>query len=164
MKVSIIAAVSKNFVIGYKGKIPWHIPEDLKRFKKITSGHHVIMGRKTFESIGHPLPNRINIILTRNKNYKADGCRVVNSLQEALTKAKISKDKEVFIIGGEQIYNLALPIADKIYLTQVHHNFKGDSFFPKINTDNWKEISRQPHLKDTINPFSYDYMFLRKIK
>jgi dihydrofolate reductase len=170
MKISIIAAVSENSVIGQKGKIPWHIPEDLKRFKKITSGHHVIMGRKTFEAIGHPLPNRTNIIITRNKqslllrnkNYEAPGCKVVNSLQEALSASKISKEREVFIIGGEQIYKLALPIADEIYLTQVHHIFKGDAFFPKIDTGKWKEVSHQYHPKNEKNLYSYDFVIFKK--
>jgi len=162
MNVSIIAAVSKNFVIGYKGKIPWYIPEDLKRFKKITSGHHIIIGRKTYEAIGHPLPDRTNVVITRNKKYKAQGCVIVNSFKEAVMFAKKNKEKEAFIIGGEQVYNLALPIADKIYLTRVHHNFKGDSFFPKINTDNWKEISGQNHPKDKNHPFPYDFIIFEK--
>ena len=162
MNVSIIAAVSKNFVIGYKGIIPWHIPEDLKRFKKITSGHHIIMGRKTYEAIGHPLPDRTNVVITRNKKYKAQGCVIVNSFKEAIVFAKNNKEMEAFIIGGEQIYKLALPIADKIYLTRVHHNFKGDSFFPKINTDNWKEIYRQNHPKDKDNPFPNEFIIFEK--
>lgn len=133
MQISIIAAVSANGVIGSDNDMPWHIPEDLRRFKEITSGHHVIMGRNTYESIGKPLPNRTNIIITRNKDYKADGCIVVHTLQEALGYSRDKKEKEVFIIGGGQIYDQTIQMANKIYLTRIQEVVKGDTYFPFID-------------------------------
>jgi len=134
--ITIIAAIANNRALGMNNKLIWHLPEDLKRFKSVTRGHHVIMGRKTFESLGKPLPNRTSIIITRNKNYNAQACLVVNSLEEALEKAK--EDKNPFILGGSEIYKLAMPIADKLDLTLVHHEFEADAFFPEIDSSNWK--------------------------
>jgi dihydrofolate reductase len=162
MKISIIVAVSKNGTIGQKGKIPWHLPEDLKRFKKITIGHHLIMGRKTYESIGHPLPDRTNIVITRDPKLKIKKCIIAHSLKKALWIAQDAGEKEVMVIGGEPIYKLALPLADKIYLTKIKHNFRGDTFFPKINTKKWQEISRQSYPKNERNSFSYDFIILKK--
>lgn len=129
-KISIIAAISSNKALGKNGKIPWHISEDLKRFKSVTSGHVVIMGRKTFESIGRPLPSRINIVVTRVTNYQAAGCLVTHSLDQAIKIAKQKEKKEIFIIGGGQIYEQAISLADKLYLTIVEGNFEADTFFP----------------------------------
>ena len=126
--LSIIAAISQNRVIGNENKLLWNIPEDLQRFKRLTIGHPIIMGRKTFESIGRPLPKRTNIILTRDKNFRSSGCIITHSLTEALEKAKQSG--EIFIIGGGQIYSQAINLADKLYLTVVHQNFTGDAIFP----------------------------------
>lgn len=125
--ISIIAAISENRVIGNNNKLLWHIPEDFARFKKITSNHPVIMGRKTFESIGKPLSNRTNIIITHDENYKTEGCLVVHSLEEAIKKAV---GKKIFIIGGGQIYQQAISLADKLYLTVIKKNFTGDTYFP----------------------------------
>ncbi len=125
--VSIIAAISQNLVLGKDNKLLWHVPEDFARFKKLTSGHPVIMGRKTFESIGKPLSNRTNIIITHDENYKTAGCLVVHSLEEAI---KRTKGKEIFIIGGGQIYSQAITLADKLYLTIIKKNFTGDTYFP----------------------------------
>ncbi len=136
MIISIIVAVAENNVIGQGNKLIWHISEDLKRFKNLTTGHHILMGRKTFESIGKALPNRTNVVISRNKDFNAPGCIVVDSLQRAL---EISKDdEEVFIVGGGEIYRQALPITDKIYLTKVEAQFEGDTFFPPINPDEWR--------------------------
>ena len=140
MNIVIIAAVSENNIIGYQGKIPWHIPEDLKRFKELTSGNAVIMGRKTYDSIGKPLPKRTNIVVTRNKNFEAKGISVAHSLEDAI---KQSQDfGRAYIIGGQQIYEQAMPLADKLELTLVHKAVQGDSVFPKINYREWKETSR----------------------
>ncbi len=128
--VSIIAAVSQNGVIGKDGGLPWKISADLKRFKEITTGHPVIMGRKTFESIGRPLPGRTNIIVTRDGSYQAEGCLVVTSLEKALQEAKQAESEEIFIIGGGEIYTQALPLADTLYLTLINAEVKGDAFFP----------------------------------
>ena len=130
--INLIAAVSKNWVIGNNNTLIWKLPADLKRFKEITSGHPVIMGRKTYESIGRPLPNRRNIIITRDVNYSVDGCEVTHSLTDAL---ELVKDSEVFIIGGGEIYQQSMSIADRIYLTIVHENFNGDTYFPEIGDE-----------------------------
>lgn len=128
--ISIIAAMDEKRGIGKDNKLPWHIPEDLKRFRALTSGHPVIMGRKTFESIGRLLPKRTNVIVTKDPSYKVDGAIVVHSLQEALDIAKQKEQNEVFIIGGGQIFQQALPLADKLYLTIVKGSFPADTFFP----------------------------------
>jgi dihydrofolate reductase len=134
--ISIIVAVAENNVIGRDNQLIWHISEDLKRFKELTMGHHIIMGRKTWESIGRPLPGRKSIIVSRNANFKAEGAAVAGSLLEAIDYAK--NDTEVFIIGGGEIYRGALPLAHKLYLTKVHRRFEGDVFFPEIDTMKWK--------------------------
>src|SRR3989338_8105608 len=143
MIISLIAAMDKNRVIGKDNSLPWKLPEDMKRFRGITKGKPVIMGRKTFESIGRPLPDRKNIIITRDRNYKAEGCIVVNSKEEALNAAKGSE--EVMIIGGEQIFEEFLPIANKMYLTFIDKEFEGDAYFPEYDNAEWKEISREEH-------------------
>ncbi len=141
--ISLIVAKSKHNVIGDKGRIPWHIPNDLKRFKELTTGKTVIMGRKTFESLPEeykPLPNRINIVLSTDKTYQTNCCIVTDDLKKALRKA--GSDKEVFIIGGEQVYKEGLRYADKIYVTEVDGEFKGDTYFPILNKT-WKEVKRE---------------------
>ncbi len=141
MKISIIAAVAENNVIGNNNKLIWHISDDLKRFKKLTSGHNIIMGRKTYFSLPfRPLPNRKNIVITRNRTLIMEGAFVVDSPERALELCK--KEKEIFICGGASIYKYFLPKADKIYLTKIYHNFDGDTFFPKINYDKWKLINK----------------------
>lgn len=129
-KVSIIAAIDSARGIGKGGRLMWHIGEDMKRFKEVTSGHTVIMGRKTFESIGRPLPNRVNIVVTKNHDFRADGCVIASSLNEALAAAYKEKSGEIFIIGGGEIYRQAMPFADKLYLTIVEGDFGADTFFP----------------------------------
>ena len=141
MIISLIAAIGKNWVIGKDNYLPWKLPEDMKRFKELTSGKPVIMGRKTFESIGRPLPNRKNIIITRDKNYKAGGCIVVHSAEEALKAAQ--GNKEVMVIGGEQIFREFLPRASKMYLTFIEKEFEGDAYFPKYNKGEWKEVHKE---------------------
>lgn len=130
VKISMIAAVAKNLAIGKDNKLLWHIPEDLKRFKELTKGHAVVMGNKTFESLGRPLPQRTNIVIAKDENYKADGCVVVHSLDDAIEAAKKSESDEIFIIGGGSIYAQFLPRADKLYITKVDKEFDGDVFFP----------------------------------
>jgi len=141
MVISIIVAISENGVIGKNNQLLWHISDDLKRFKRLTTGHTVIMGRKTFESIGKPLPNRRNIVVSRGEGVKFNGCEVARSLTDALEIA--STDDEVFIIGGGEVYRQALPLAGKIYLTLVHANFEGDTFFPSINPQEWKVVKEE---------------------
>ncbi len=158
--ITIIAAVAKNNALGKDNQLIWHLPADLKRFKKETLGHHIIMGRKTFESLGKPLPNRTTIIITRNTNYTAEGCIVVNSLDNAITAAKT--DKNPFILGGAEIYKQALEIADTLDLTLVHHEFDADVFFPEINFNIWKETSREDFKADDKN--KYDYSFVKYMR
>ena len=143
MIISLIAAVGKNNVIGADNKLPWKLSADLKRFRQITSGKPVIMGRKTFESIGRPLPNRINIIITRDKNYKADSCIVVHSAEEALNAAK--ENEEIMVIGGEQIFKEFLPKAGRMYLTIIDKKFEGDAYFPEYDGKEWKEFLKEEH-------------------
>ena len=167
MIVSLIVAVSENGVIGKDNDLIWHLPKDMKFFKETTMGHHVIMGRKNFESIPHkysPLPNRTNVVITRQADYKAEGCVVVNSVEAALEIAKNNGENEPFIIGGGQIYKLALEtnLVDKIYLTKVHHSFEGDTFFPELNTD-WKEMERIDHKADEKHDYSYSFLTFEKI-
>jgi dihydrofolate reductase len=167
MKVSLIVAVSENGVIGKDNDLIWHLPNDMRFFKETTMGHHVIMGRKNFESIPHkyrPLPNRTNIIVTRQTDYKAEGCVVVNSVDAALEIAKNNGEKESFIIGGGQIYKLALEakMIDKIYLTKVHHSFDGDAFFPELD-NSWKEVERIDCKADEKHAHDYCFLTFEKI-
>ncbi len=156
MKISLIAAAGDgNNAIGLKGKIPWHLPADFKRFKELTLGHPIIMGQKTFESIGKPLPGRTNIVVTNDADYRADGCTVVHSMDDAIIAAKDAA--EIFVGGGGQIYHLALSMAQKIYLTRVHGTFEGDTFFPVVNENEWRLVSSEPHAKDVQNPFDYTF-------
>ena len=166
MKVSLIVAVSENGVIGKDNDLIWHLPKDMRFFKETTLNHHVIMGRKNFESIPHkyrPLPNRTNVIITRNSDYKAEGCVVVNSVKQGLEVAKENGDKEPFIIGGGQIYKLALEnnLVDKIYLTKVHHAFDGDTFFPELNNE-WKEVHKTVNKADEKHAYDYDFITLER--
>jgi dihydrofolate reductase len=155
-KVTLIAALGKNNELGKNNDLIWHLPADLKRFKKLTTGHHIIMGRKTFESIGKPLPNRTSIIITRDKNYKHEGCLIANSLDHAIDMVK--KDEMPYIIGGAQIYNQALKIATNLEITYVHQEFEADVFFPKIDLTIWKETARELHKAD--EKHDYDYSFV----
>jgi len=155
--LTIIAAIAHKNVLGKNNQLIWHLPADLKRFKKTTSGHCVIMGRKTYESLGKPLPNRTNIVITRDENFKADGCVIVHSLNKAIKEAKT--DDNPFILGGANIYKQAITLADVLDLTFVHHNFEGDVFFPEIDRSVWKETSRQDFKADTKN--KYDYSFVK---
>ena len=143
MIISLVAAMGKNRVIGKNNSLPWKLPEDMKRFKELTLGKPVVMGRKTFESIGKPLPNRTNIITTHDKNYKAEGCIVASSADEALKSAE--GNEELMIIGGAQIYKEFLPRADRMHLTLIDKAFEGDSYFPDYNKDEWKEVHREGH-------------------
>ena len=166
MKISLIVAVAENGVIGKDNDLIWHLPKDMQFFKEITSGHHVIMGRRNFESIPHkyrPLPNRTNIIITRQSEYKAGGCIVVNSVETALEIAKNNGDIEPFIIGGGQIYRIAIEknLVDKIYLTKIHHSFKGDTFFPKLSSD-WKETNKIENKADDKHKYNYDFITLER--
>lgn len=141
MNISIIVAIAENNVIGINNQLIWHLPNDLKRFKEITMGHHMIMGRKTWESIGRALPGRTTIVVTRNKDFKPQGALVAHSLEDALEMAKA--DNEIFVVGGGELYRQALPLANKFYLTRVHQSYEGDTFFPEIDMNQWVEVYSQ---------------------
>jgi dihydrofolate reductase len=154
-KITMIAAAGENNELGKDGTLVWHLPDDFKRFKSLTSGHHIIMGRKTFESFPKPLPNRTHIILTRDKNYKTDGGIVVHDMQTAL--AAVSEDQNPFIIGGGEIYQLGLAVADEIELTKVHGSFDVDTYFPEIDQTKWKIKTSLHHPADEKHKYSFDY-------
>lgn len=160
MIISAIVAMSENRVIGVNNQLPWHLPADLRYFKKITLGKPMIMGRKTFESIGKILPGRLNIIITRDQNYSVEGARVVHSLEDAL---KLADQNEMVIIGGAQLFNEALSKIQRLYLTLIHAQIEGDAFFPIINMNHWKEVSREDHFKDEKNGYDYSFIVLEKI-
>lgn len=158
--ITLIAAKGNKNELGKNNDLIWHLPADLKRFKKITTGHYIIMGRNTYESIGKPLPNRTSVIITRNKNYKADGCIIVNSLEEAIKTCP--KNEDAFIIGGAQIYNEAINIVDALDICEVESSFDADVFFPKIDPTIWKEINRERFLSD--DKHKHDYSFVKYTK
>lgn len=161
--VTIIAAIAKNNALGKDNDLIWHLPADLKHFKKITTGHTIIMGRKTFESIGKPLPNRTSIIVTRNKDYFKDGCLIAHHLEEAIDLAK-KEDNNIFVIGGAQIYKEALEkdLVDALDITLVHETFGADAFFPEINPKNWKEVSREDFSADEKNKYNFSFVSYKK--
>ncbi|HEY0045363.1 MAG TPA: dihydrofolate reductase [Flavobacterium sp.] len=159
--VTLIAAAAENNALGKDGDLPWHLPDDFRRFKAVTTGHHIIMGRKTLESLPKLLPNRTHVVITRQHNYNCDDCIVVGSLQEALNAAP--QDQEVFIIGGGEIFVMALEKADKIDLTRVHANIEADAFFPEINNSEWQLEKEEFHPKDEKHQFDFTFQtFTRK--
>ncbi len=161
MIVSLIAAVSKNRIIGRNNDLPWRLPDDMKYFMQTTQHHHVIMGRKNYESLPEkfrPLPNRKNIVITRQKDFKAEGCVVVNSLQAALKIAEDAQQEEVFIIGGAQVYKQALPLTQRMYLTEIDAIVLGDTSFPEFDQEEWQEISRKGHPTDNKHQFEFDFV------
>lgn len=160
---SIIVAKSDNNVIGKDNGIIWHMPADLKYFKSKTMGHYIIMGRKTLESMDKPLPGRTTIVVTRNRNYRAEGCLIVHDIQDAFRIAEQNKQEEIFILGGAEIYKLTIDIADKIYLTEIKAHFEGDAFFPEIDPGKWREVRREEHEADEKNRYPYAFVdFVRK--
>ena len=161
MKIAMIAAKTQNNVIGKDNDLPWHLPDDMKFFMQKTTGHHVIMGRKNFESLPpkfSPLPNRTNIIMTRKTDYHPEGTEVVHSLEDALAVAERGGEQEVFIIGGGEIYKLGLDRADILYLTEIKTEMDGDAYFPEIDLDKWKETARTPHTTDDRHKYAFDFV------
>jgi dihydrofolate reductase len=158
--LTMIAAAAENNALGKDNDLIWHISEDLKRFKRLTSGHAIIMGRKTFESMPKALPNRTNIVLTNKKEYQPEGATVVHTLEDALNLVK--DDAQPFIIGGGEIYRLFMSYCDRIELTRVHHNFEADVFFPEIDLNQWKEIARENIAATNEQPYDYSYITFEK--
>lgn len=158
--ISLIAAVAENGVIGSKNALPWHLPDDLRKFRAITTGHTVITGRKNYESIGKPLPNRRNIVVSRQRDYEAPGCEVVHSLDEALATAV--SESEVFVIGGAEIYRQALPLASRLYLTEIHASVAGDTRFPTFARGEWQETGRDFHAADERHAHAFSFVILER--
>lgn len=173
MKTSLIVAMAENQTIGIDNSLPWHLPNDLQYFKKVTMAKPIIMGRKTYESIGRPLPGRTNIVITRQADYQAEGIVVVNSLQQALDKAEdisfVAGHEEVMVIGGAEIYQQALLKADRLYITHVHSEIAGDAFFPHVSWNDWQECQREDHQADPAgeaqkNPYDYSFVVYDRVK
>lgn len=158
MNLSIIVAIGEGNVIGKKNGLPWYLPADLKHFKTLTTGHAIIMGRKTYESLGKPLPNRVNIVLARELDFQPAGCVVAHSIDEALALPEVQNDSEAFIIGGGEIFRQTIDRVATLYVTEVHHRFDGDIYFPIIDQSAWKEIARERGMQDEKN--TYEYYFV----
>ena len=155
MMISIIVAASENGVIGSAGELPWRLSDDLQRFKAVTMGKPIVMGRKTWESIGRPLPGRQNIVITRQEGYEAPGCEVVASPDAAVAVA--GEAVEVMVIGGSEVYDLFLPVVDRVYLTRVHASVDGDAFFTGLDESEWQLVSDEPHAADERNEFPFSF-------
>ena len=160
MTVSLVVAAAKNNVIGRDGELPWHLPDDLRHFKRLTTGKPIIMGRRTFESIGRPLPDRHNIVMTRDPDYTAGDCDVVTSASDALKLA--GDDSEVMVIGGGQVYRDFLPRADRIYLTRVQAEIDGDTHFPEIDSNDWQMVSSEHHEADERHAYAFEMMVFER--
>ncbi len=148
--------MAQNRTIGINNTLPWRCPEDLKRFKALTMGHHMVMGRKTFDSIGKPLPGRTTVVVTRNRNLKIDGCLILHSLEEALAACR--GDAEIFVVGGAELYKQALPMADTLYITEIRQEVEGDAYFPEFDKAQWQETSREKRRQETPQPLEYDFV------
>jgi dihydrofolate reductase len=159
MNINIVVAIAANNAIGKNNKLLWHLPKDLKHFKDLTTGHTVVMGRKTFDSVGKPLPNRRNIVVTR-QDIQIESCEVVNSLEAAL--ALVAGEEEIDIIGGAEIYKQAMPLSNYMYLTIVHQDFEGDTYFPPINYNDWQEMSREDYQPDEKHLFPFSFITLKR--
>jgi dihydrofolate reductase len=166
VKLALIWAMARNRTIGRNNALPWYLPEDLKYFKRVTLGKPIIMGRKTWESIGRPLPGRTNIVITRDAAFQADGVRVVHSLEQALALAEkiclLDGGDEAIVMGGAEIYALALPHADRLYLTQVHADVEGDAHFPPLDLTQWHELGREDFAAQGPNPYDYSFLILER--
>ena len=156
--LKILVAFDENRVIVKNNALIWHLPADLKRFKALTTGHVIIMGRKTFESIGRPLPNRTTIVISRQQDLKIEGVILAHSVEEAILKAKSISRGDIFIVGGAEIYQLSLPLADQILVTQLHDIFEGDAFFPEISSDMWEIAEQERGITDEQNAYQFSYL------
>ena len=162
MMISLIVAASENNVIGKDGQIPWHLPKDLKMFKRLTTGHHLIVGRKTYQSIGKPLPQRSMVVLSRQTDFQAPGCQTAENLVQALKIARAAGDDEIFIGGGAAVYQIALPMADRIYFTRVHTTLEGDTFFPLYDMDGWAVELEQFFPAGENQKFDFTFSILKR--
>lgn len=162
MRVSVIAAMAQNRVIGINNTLPWRLPEDLKHFKALTMGHHIVMGRKTYESIGKPLPGRTTVIVTRSPDYAIPGCLVAHSVEAAL--AACQDDDEIFFVGGAELYRQVLPRADRLYLTEIQRPFEGDARFPEFSADQWREKGRDRRKVDEPDGLEYHFVVYDRVQ
>ena len=160
--IKILVAFDENRVIGKNNALIWHLPADLQRFKTLTTGHVIIMGRKTYESIGRPLPNRTTIAITRQETFNPEGILVSHSLEEAILKAKSISREDTYIVGGAEIYQMSLAVADQILVTQLHDIFDGDTYFPEIPLDTWEIVTREKGISDEKNKFQYSFLTYQK--
>lgn len=158
--ISFVVAMDDNRAIGKDNDLPWYLPNDLKHFKKTTMGKPIVMGRKTYESIGKPLPGRENIVVTRDKSYKAEGTTIVHSVNEVLQM----NAEEICVIGGSEIFKQFLPVADRLYITEIHYTFDADTYFPELSADEWKEVSRTEGIVDEKNKYPHEFVVYEKIK
>lgn len=158
-KLSIIVAMAKNRTIGMKNTLPWRCPEDMKHFKALTMGHHIIMGRKTYDSIGRPLPGRTTVVVTRDRSLKIEGCLIANSLDEAIAACA---DDEIFVVGGAEIYAQALPLADTLYITEIQQDVEGDAHFPEFENADWQETAREKRSQTEPQPLEYHFVTYRR--
>ncbi|RFU69705.1 dihydrofolate reductase [Peribacillus saganii] len=159
--ISLLLAMDKNRLIGRDNQLPWHLPADLKYFKEVTMGHPIVMGRKTFESIGRVLPGRENVIVTRDQSFQADGCIVLNSIK-AIKEYADNQDREVFVIGGAEIFKEIIPFTDRLYITEIHEEFEGDTFFPAVDENEWTLISSKEGMVDEKNIYEHDFLVYEK--
>lgn len=160
-KISMIWAMDRNRLIGRDNGMPWRLPAEQAYFRRITSGHAILMGRKTYDSLSmKPLPKRHNIVLTRDLNFQADGCTVIHTVEEA---RRVAEREMLFIIGGSEVYSLFLPVADRLYITEIDHAFKGDAYFPEFDLTEWTEVSREPGLTDEKNPYRYEFLVYERV-
>lgn len=158
--ISIIVAMAKNRTIGVNNTLPWRCPEDLKHFKALTMGNHMIMGRKTYDSIGKPLPGRVTVVVTRDRNLKLEGCLIAHSLSDAI--AVCAKDSQIFIVGGAEIYAQSLEFANTLYITEIQQEVSGDAHFPEFDTSQWSEISREMRSQESPSPLDYHFVTYRR--
>ncbi len=164
MTLSIIVAMSTNNVIGRGNKLPWHMPADLKHFKALTMGHHLLMGRKTFLEVGKPLPGRINVVITRDPHFAAEGVAISRSIDEAISKAEAAGDREIFVAGGGEIFRQTIHRADKMYLTRIHAEIEGDTFFPEFDDVNeWKLVDTEHFEADEKNAYPFSFLMYERV-
>lgn len=153
--ITFVVAMDRRGGIGFRNKLPWHLPADLRFFRETTTGHVILMGRKTYEAIGRPLPNRTNVVLTRDRTFRPEGVTVLHTVEEAL---RLYGEEELYVIGGAEIFKLLLPLADKLVVTRIDQEFEADTFFPEIGEEQWRITSRVPGITDEQNPYSYEFL------
>lgn len=165
MEIAMIVAVAENGVIGKDNDLVWSLPDDMKYFMNTTKGHYIILGRKNYDSLPpkfRPLPNRTNIVVTRQKDLELEGAHVVHTIDDAIELCKKDKQEKIFVIGGGQIYKQALPFTDSLYITEIHHSFEGDTYFPHVNKNEWTEVSREPHGTDDRHLYAFDFVVYKR--